>query len=122
MTTHVVLRNDDGSGRSAQRADARNLAKRVAGGLSASTSMKPLCSTPKHARKTRPGSRPTGNIDPWWNARSVTSAVAPWGGRKARCRGSARILTDILTRASVINLARPATLGLHQGTNGWAMA
>ena len=25
MTTHVVLRNDDGSGRSAQRADARNL-------------------------------------------------------------------------------------------------
>jgi Transposase DDE domain len=27
----------------------------------------------------------------------------PWGGRKARCRGSARILTDILTRASVIN-------------------
>jgi hypothetical protein len=31
-------------------------------------------------------------------------------------------LTDILTRASVINLARPDTLGLHQGTNGWAMA
>jgi len=46
----------------------------------------------------------------------------PWGGRKARCRASVRILTDILTRASVINLARPATLGLHQGTNGWAMA
>ena len=41
----------------------------------------------------------------------------PWGARKARCRGHARILTDILTdiltRASVINLARLATLGLH---------
>ena len=34
----------------------------------------------------------------------------PWGARKARCRGHARILTDILTRASVINLARLATL------------
>ena len=39
----------------------------------------------------------------------------PWGGRKARCRGHARILTDILIRASVINLARLATLGLHHG-------
>ena len=43
-----------------------------------------------------------------------------WGARKARCRGHARILTDILTRASVINLARLATLGLHHG--GWAIA
>jgi hypothetical protein len=46
----------------------------------------------------------------------------PWGGRKARCRGSARILTDMLTRASVINLARLATLGLHKGFTGWAIA
>ena len=30
----------------------------------------------------------------------------PWGARTARCRGQKRILTDILTRASVINLAR----------------
>jgi hypothetical protein len=46
----------------------------------------------------------------------------PWGGRKARCRGQKRILTDILTRASAINLARLATLGLHQSTDGWAIA
>jgi hypothetical protein len=46
----------------------------------------------------------------------------PWGGRKARCRGQARILTDILTRAGVINLARLATLGLQHGPGGWAIA
>ena len=46
----------------------------------------------------------------------------PWGGRKARCRGHARILTDILTRASAINLARLATLGLHHAAGGWAIA
>jgi Transposase DDE domain len=46
----------------------------------------------------------------------------PWGGRKARCRGRARILTDILTRASAINLARLATLGLHHRPTGWAIA
>lgn len=46
----------------------------------------------------------------------------PWGARKARCRGHKRILTDILTRASAINLARLATLGLHHGPTGWAIA
>jgi len=46
----------------------------------------------------------------------------PWGGRKARCRGHKRILTDILARASAINLARLATLGLHHGEAGWALA
>jgi hypothetical protein len=46
----------------------------------------------------------------------------PWGGRKARCRGHKRILTDILTRASALNLARLATLGLHHGSAGWAIA
>jgi Transposase DDE domain/Transposase domain (DUF772) len=46
----------------------------------------------------------------------------PWGARKARCRGQKRILTDILTRASAVNLARLATLGLHYGTGGWAIA
>jgi DDE family transposase/transposase-like protein DUF772/uncharacterized protein DUF1067 len=46
----------------------------------------------------------------------------PWGGRKARCRGHKRILTDILTRASAINLARLATLGLHHKATGWAIA
>jgi hypothetical protein len=46
----------------------------------------------------------------------------PWGGRKARCRGHKRILTDIVARASAINLARLATLGLHHGATGWAIA
>lgn len=46
----------------------------------------------------------------------------PWGGRKARCRGRKRILTDILTRAAAINLARLATLGLHTVPTGWAVA
>jgi hypothetical protein len=46
----------------------------------------------------------------------------PWGARTARCRGQKRILTDILTRASVSNLARLATLGLHHGPAGWAIA
>jgi hypothetical protein len=46
----------------------------------------------------------------------------PWGGRKARCRGKKRILTDILTRASALNLARLATLGLNHGPGGWAIA
>ena len=40
----------------------------------------------------------------------------PWGGRKARCRGQKRVLTDVLARAGAINLARLATLGLHHGT------
>ena len=41
------------------------------------------------------------------------------GGRKARCRGVARILTDFATRAAAINLARLATLGLHHDTTRW---
>lgn len=45
-----------------------------------------------------------------------------WGGRKARCRGQKRILTDVLARAGAINLARLATLGLHHGPTGWAIA
>jgi hypothetical protein len=45
-----------------------------------------------------------------------------WGGRNARCRGQTRILTDILARAGALNLARLASLGLHQGTTGWAIA
>ena len=46
----------------------------------------------------------------------------PWGGRKARCRGQARILTDVLTRAGAINLARLAALGLQHTPTGWAIA
>ena len=45
-----------------------------------------------------------------------------WGGRKARCRGKTRILTDVLTRAAVVNLARLAVLGLRHAPAGWAVA
>jgi Transposase DDE domain len=42
-----------------------------------------------------------------------------WGGRKARTRGKARVLTDVLTRAAVLNLARLGVLGLrHDGGMG----
>ena len=46
----------------------------------------------------------------------------PWGGRKARCRGKDRILTDALTRAGAINLARLGVLGLRTGPTGWVIA
>jgi hypothetical protein len=43
-----------------------------------------------------------------------------WGGRHARCRGLARIATDVDTRAAALNLARLAVLGVsHDGTT-WA--
>jgi hypothetical protein len=45
-----------------------------------------------------------------------------WGGRKARCRGRARILTDVLSRAAVLNLARLAVLGLRRTYTGWTVA
>jgi hypothetical protein len=45
-----------------------------------------------------------------------------WGGRRARCRGRARILTDVLTRAGVVNLASLAIRGLHFTPGGWAIA
>jgi hypothetical protein len=45
-----------------------------------------------------------------------------WGGRKARCRGKTRILTDVLTRAAVLNLARLAVLGLRHASAGWTVA
>lgn len=45
-----------------------------------------------------------------------------WGGRRARCRGQARILTDVITRASAINLANLAVRGLHFTPNGWSVA
>lgn len=46
----------------------------------------------------------------------------PWGGRKARCRGQERNLTDLLTRAGVINLANLARKGLRLNPTGWVTA
>ena len=48
-------------------------------------------------------------------------ARRPWGGRRARTRGKARIATDLDTRAGAINWARLATLGLQHGANGWVI-
>lgn len=45
-----------------------------------------------------------------------------WGGRRARTRGRARILTDVIARAGAINLARLARLGLRHQPDGWAIA
>jgi len=44
-----------------------------------------------------------------------------WGGRRARTRGTARILTDVLSRAAVLNLARLGVLGLRHQPGGWAV-
>ncbi len=46
----------------------------------------------------------------------------PWGGRKARCRGQERILTDVLTRGAALNLARLSVHGLHFTPTGWVIA
>jgi len=45
-----------------------------------------------------------------------------WGGRHARCRGQARILTDVITRAGAVNLAHLAARGLRFTPTGWAIA
>jgi hypothetical protein len=46
-----------------------------------------------------------------------------WGGRKARCRGLQRVMTDVKTRAGVLNLARLAVLGLARSAEGgWVTA
>lgn len=45
-----------------------------------------------------------------------------WGGRRARCRGQDRILTDVITRAGAINLANLAVRNLHFTPTGWAIA
>jgi IS5 family transposase len=46
----------------------------------------------------------------------------PWGGRKARVRGTKRVTTDVLTRAAALNWARLATLGLTFGDRGWSLS
>jgi hypothetical protein len=56
--------------------------KPVADGSSASTPTKPPYNTPKPARKTPSGSRPTAPIAPSWNARSATSPTAPGAAEK----------------------------------------
>jgi hypothetical protein len=45
-----------------------------------------------------------------------------WGGRKARCRGLARIATDVDTRAAAVNLARLAVLGARFDGSTWSIS
>ena len=45
-----------------------------------------------------------------------------WGGRNARCRGTARITTDVITRAAAVNWARLATLGVSFTDGKWMTA
>lgn len=45
-----------------------------------------------------------------------------WGGRRARTRGTARVATDVDTRAGAINLARLAVLGLGFHGGSWAIS
>lgn len=45
-----------------------------------------------------------------------------WGGRKARCRGLARISTDVDTRGAVLNFARLAVLGVTLIDGDWVLA
>jgi hypothetical protein len=44
----------------------------------------------------------------------------PWGARRGRMRGAARIAGDLIVRAATINLARLADQGLTHTPNGWA--
>lgn len=46
----------------------------------------------------------------------------PWGGRKARVRGTKRVTTGVLTRAAALNWARLATFGLVFGDQGWSLS
>jgi hypothetical protein len=84
--------------------------------------MKPPYSTPKPANAIQTGRPITERIGRSWKRKISHFTRRPWGGRKARCRGQKRILTDILARAGAINLARLATLGLHSDAGGWAIA
>lgn len=74
----------------------------------------------------------TAQEDPVWQQRyrsqrpTVERKIShftrrPWGGRKARTRGTARVLTDVITRAGAINLARLAALAVQTTPTGWAI-
>jgi hypothetical protein len=86
-----------------------------------------------HPHEARLQQAKAAQRDPGWqqNYRATRPSVErkiahftrrAWGGRKARCRGQARILTDMITRAGAINLANLAARGLHFSTTGWVIA
>lgn len=86
-----------------------------------------------HPHEARLQQAKTAQRDPAWQQTYRTTRPSverktahftrrPWGGRKARCRGQARILTDVISRAGAINLAALAVRGLHITPTGWATA
>ena len=76
---------------------------------------------PGPGRRTLPGSGPTATR-PIIERKIAHFVRRPWGGRRARCRGKERILTDVLHRGAALNLSRLAGLGLHLEPAGWAVA
>ena len=75
----------------------------------------------------------TQTTDPAWRAdytstrpkveRKIGHLVRkPWGGRRARMRGAARIAGDLITRAAAINYTRLASIGVTHTPTGWQIA
>jgi hypothetical protein len=109
------------------------------GDLCTSCPLRDLCTTSAtgrtvtiHPREATLTKHRSGQADPAWKQRyratrpKVERKIGhfvrrSWGGRRARTRGKARILTDVLTRAAVLNLARLGVLGLHHEPSGWAV-
>jgi hypothetical protein len=109
------------------------------GDLCASCPLRDLCTTSAtgrtvtvHPREATLKKHRARQADPAWKQRyratrpKVERKIGhfvrrSWGGRKARTRGKARILTDVLTRAAVLNLARLGVLGLRHEPSGWAV-
>ena len=86
-----------------------------------------------HPHEARLQQAKTAQRDPGWQQTyratrpTVERKIAhftrrAWGGRRARCRGQARILTDVITRAGAVNLANLAARGLRFTPAGWAIA
>jgi hypothetical protein len=106
----------------------------------ASCPLRPACTTSRsgrvitiHPHEARLQQAKAAQRDPEWKQTyrdtrpGVERKIAhfthrPWGGRNARCRGQARILTDVISRAGAINLAKLAVRGLHLTPAGWAIA
>ena len=109
------------------------------GDLCASCPLRALCTTSAtgravtiHPREATLAKHRRRQADPAWKQRyratrpKVERKIGhfvrrSWGARKARTRGKARILTDVLTRAAVLNLARLGVLGLRHQPSGWAV-
>lgn len=86
-----------------------------------------------HAREDLLQSHKAAQADPDWQEaytgtrpkveRKIAHFVRrPWGGRRARFRGQARIATDADTRAAAINWSRLATLGVNFFGGAWTTA